>query len=207
MPRNHVTLLGPGQPIELPRPARAAAPLAGLALAALALGLAPELPHLAALAAALPFALAAAVRAIQEQRALHRLRASADRLLLRDDSLPWSPLLAWRAGELTRPEARDRLAAAIGRTRRSASPSSLPGASPLNRGAARHGGPGLEALADRLRDPEPVSARGVLLVRRLLEEPSSPLYDRERSGALDQELEAALAALEHGSGKAAPPWA
>ncbi len=199
--RSHVSLFGPGQPIELPRPGRSAAPLAALALVAAVLALVPEIPRLAALAAALAFALAAAIRGGQQRRALSQLRSSIDRLLIRDVPMPWSPLLAWRAGELTSVEERERLAASIGRLERSADASHLPGSVPLNRGAVRSQRAQLDAVADRLLQPEPVSARGVLLVRRLLDGAAGPLYDRSRTSELASELRRALSALDHRTGR------
>jgi hypothetical protein len=86
--RSHVSLLGPGQPIELPRPGRSAAPLAALAFLAALIAFVPEIPRFAAIAAALAFALAAAVRAGQQQRALAQLRSSTDRLLIREVPMP-----------------------------------------------------------------------------------------------------------------------
>lgn len=193
--RSHVSLLGPGQAIELPRPGRAAAPLAALALLAALLAFVPEFPPLAAAAAAIAFALAAAIRAGQQQRALAQLRSSTDRLLLRDVATPWSSLLAWRAGELTSVGERERLAASISRLERASSSAYLPGSTPLNRGAVRSQRELLDAIADRLLQAEHVSARGVLLVRRLLDDSASPLYDRSRTPELAGELRRALSAL------------
>jgi hypothetical protein len=194
--RSHVSLLDPGQQTELPRPARSAAPLAALALVALLLALVPDVPRGPAAFAALAFALAAAARATQEQRALTQLRASVDRLLFRDLPLPWSPLLFWRCGELTSAESRERLAASICRIERAADPSVLPGAAPLNRRAVRTHRDELDAIVDRLLLPEPVSARGVLLVRRLLDDPGGPLFSRDRAPELAAELSQALNALD-----------
>jgi hypothetical protein len=194
--RSHVSLLGPGQPIELPRPARSAAPLAALALVALLLVFVPDVPRLAAAIAALAFGLAAVVRAGLERRALTQLRASVDRVLVRDVPLPWSPLLFWRCGELTSTEARERLAASIGRIERAAAAAVLPGSAPINRGAVRTHRGELDAIADRLLLPEPVSARGVLLVRRLLDDPAGPLFSRDRAPELAGELRQALTALD-----------
>ena len=194
--RSHVSMLGPGQPIELPQPGRSAAPLTALALVAALLALVPEIPRLAAVAAALAFALAAAIRAAQKQHALAQLRSSIDRLLIRDAPGPWSPLLAWRAGELTSVEKRERLAASISRLERSATSSYLPGSAPLNRGAVRSHREQLDAISDRLLQPEPISASGVLLVHRVLHDPAGPLYDRGRAGQLDGELRRARSALD-----------
>ena len=101
-------------------------------------------------------------------------------------------LLAWRAGELTSVEGREQLAASIGRLERSAASAYLPGSAPLNRGAVRSQRQQLDAIADRLLQPEPVSARGVLLVRRLLDDAAGPLYDRSRTSELARELRRAL---------------
>jgi hypothetical protein len=167
-----------------------------LALVALLLVFVPDVPRLAAAVAALAFGLAALARAGLERRALTQLRASVDRVLLREMPLPWSPLLLWRCGELTSTEARERLAASIGRIERAAAAAVLPGSAPLNRGAVRAHGEALDAIADRLLLAEPVSARGVLLVRRLLDDPAGPLFDRDRAQELAGELRQALTALD-----------
>jgi hypothetical protein len=53
----------------------------------------------------------------------------------------------------------------------------------------------LQKLEARLRDDRPVSARGVLVLRRLLREPDSPLYD-EHARDLSRLLARALVELE-----------
>jgi hypothetical protein len=194
--RSHVSLLGPGRPLDLPRPARSAAPLVALALLALLLAFVPDVPRWPATVAALAFALAALARAGHEQRALARLRSTVDGLLLRDLPGPPSPLLAWRCSELTSTESREQLAASIARIERAADASVLPGSSPLNRAAVRLHRGKLAAIADRLLAPEPVSARGVLLVRRLLADPAGPLFDAEQGAELGNALLQASAALD-----------
>src|SRR3954451_13219169 len=97
--RSHVSLFGPGQPVELPRPARSAAPLVGLALVALLLAFVPDVLRWPAAIAALAFALAAAARAGYEWHALAQLRATVDGLIVRDLPAPYSPLLTWRCSE------------------------------------------------------------------------------------------------------------
>jgi hypothetical protein len=72
----------------------------------------------------------------------------------------------------------------------------LPSASPLNRPAGRRSADLLHQLAERLGDEEPVAARGVLLVRQVLREPSSPLYSEGADELLPRELTRALGALE-----------
>jgi hypothetical protein len=84
------------------------------------------------------------------------------------------------------------------------SPRRLPGASPLNRVALRPFRAELIALADRLDDLErPVSAFGVVGVRRLLTDPDGVLYARslpdEQPRDIGRELIAVLDGLEmHG---------
>jgi hypothetical protein len=194
--RSHVSLFGPGQPIDLPRPARSAAPLVGLALVALLLAFVPDVPRGPAAIAALAFALAAMARAGHERRALARLRATVDGLIVRDQHAPSSPLLYWRCSELTSIEAREQLAASIARIERAAAPSVLPGSAPINRAAVRVHHSELDAIVDRLLLPEPVSARGVLLVRRLLADPAGPLFGPERAAELGEQLRQALGALD-----------
>src|SRR6187399_1232666 len=182
--RSRVSLIGPGQPIELPRPARSAAPLVALALVALLLAFVPDVPRWPAAIAALAFALAGLTRAARERRALAQLRATVDGLLVRDLPAPFSPLLFWRCGELTSVEAREQLAASIARIERAAAPSVLPGSAPINRAAVRRHRKELDAIVDRLLVPEPVSARGVLLVRRLLADPAGPVFNAARCADL-----------------------
>jgi hypothetical protein len=197
---HHASLIGPGQPLELPRAGRAAAPFAVLALLSTLLLLVPEVPASAAGVAAVAFALAAAARGVQQHRALARLQASIDQVLLRKEPTPLSPILVWRAGQLTSPAARDHLAASVRRVERSADTSHLAGASPLNRPAVRASGAELDALVDCLLGTEPVRARGVLLVRRLLDDPGSPLYGHAPMQELQAQLRRALGALREGTG-------
>jgi len=198
--RHHVSLIGPGQPIELPRASRAAAPFAALSLLSLVLLLVSEVPASAAVVAAVAFALAAVVRAAQEHRALAGLQASIDQILLRKDPTPLSPMLVWRAGQLTSPAERERLAASVRRVERSADASHLAGASPLNRRAIRAAAADLDALVDCLLGAEPARARGVLLVRRVLDDPASPLYGNAPVDELRAVLRRALGSLHDGTG-------
>lgn len=196
MTAHRVVLLGEGRPPDIPQPLRAALPLAALGLAALLLDALPGLPWQAGPAIAAPILLAALVRAGQERRALTRLRANADRVLLRDGNPGASPLLAWRAAELVGRHERERLADEARRAIAAADPHTLPGAEPLNRGAVRVEAPGLEELACRLESPRPVSPRGILLARHLLDGPGSPLFEPGGGTALHAALVAALSALE-----------
>ena len=130
---------------------------------------------------------------------LHSLRATVDGLIVRDLPAPCSPLLSWRCSELTSVEAREQLAASIARIERAAAPSVLPGSAPINRGAVRVHRDELDAIVDRLLLPEPVSARGVLLVRRLLADPAGPLFGTERAAELGERAAAGAATRSTGT--------
>jgi hypothetical protein len=54
----------------------------------------------------------------------------------------------------------------------------------------------LAVLDRRLRTPQPVTARGVALLRELLTDGAGPLYQRSEQGALGSRLRTAAAALE-----------
>jgi hypothetical protein len=181
--------------LDLPRPGRAALPLLGIALVALALEASPEL-RLAGLAAAACFALAAAVRAERARAELRAIRRSADRLILASArGVEGSDVVRWRTLELVAPEARQGLARELEQTLRRMDPARLPSASPLRRGPVRRHRELLRRLEERMLDGRPVTARGVVLVRRLLREPGSPLYD-EHGGNLSRALARALMELE-----------
>jgi len=163
--------------LDLPRPGRAALPLVALALVALALEAAPDL-RLAGVAAAGCFVLAAVVRAGRARAELRMVRRSADRLILADaNAAEGSDIVRWRTLELVAPESREGLARELERTLRASDPARLPSASPLRRGVARRHQELLQRVEERMLDGRPVTARGVLLLRRLLREPGSPLYD------------------------------
>lgn len=196
MGRSHASTLGPGYPLELPNAIRSAAPFAALAALSLLLLLAPDVPVWTAAVAVVAFALAAVVRAAQEHRSLVRLRSNLDPLLLRGEPTALSPMLVWRVGELCSPEAREHLAAELRRVERSADSSQLAGAAPLNRIAVRANGEEMDVLVDRLTAPEPVSARGMILARLLLDDPSGPLYGRDRASDLGPRLRDVLKALD-----------
>ncbi len=181
--------------IDLPRPGRAALPLLALALVALALEAAPEL-RLAGLAAALCFAVAAAVRAERARAELRAIRRSADRLILASAvGVEGSDVVRWRMRELVDPATREGLARELEQTLRRIDPARLPSSSPLRRGVARRHGEMFQRIEERLRDGRPVTARGVLLLRRLLHESCSPLYD-EQAGDLSRALARVLVELE-----------
>jgi hypothetical protein len=183
--------------LDLPRPFRAAWPLLALALIALLLEVDPRLPWLLGLAGAVCFAAAGAVRAALARRELAAVRRTADRLIVfAPRSRDASALTRWRAEELTDPEERARLRRDLERTLRRLDPAHLPSASPLRRPAARRHEELLRALAARVDDGRPVAARGILLTRRLLREPDSPLYAEDGEELLARALVRALGALE-----------
>ena len=181
--------------LELPRPSRAALPLLTLALVALALEASPAL-RLAGAAAAACFALAAAVRAERARAELRAIRRSADRVILASATgVEGSEVVRWRTLELVAPATRNGLARDIEQSLRRADPARMPSVSPLRRGVARRHQELLRKLEARMLDGRPVTARGVLLLRRLLREPGSPLYD-EHAGDLSRALARVLVELE-----------
>jgi hypothetical protein len=136
-----------------------------------------------------------ALEGVRARRALRAARWAADtELALR--KLP--PLrLSWRIEELVATKNRLDLAHSLRTLVRDASPRYVLSASPVNRVAVRAESATLLAAADRLASLErPVAARGVVLLDRLLVDPSGPLYDRERVDELPVHLDMALAALE-----------
>jgi hypothetical protein len=181
--------------LDLPRPGRAALPLAALALVALALEAAPGL-QLAGAAAAACFALAAVVRAERARAELRGVRRVADRLILADAfGAEGSDIVRWRTLELVASATRENLAREVEQLVRSTDPTRLPSASPLRRGVARRHRELLLRLEARMLDNHPVTARGVLRLRRLLREPGSPLYD-DHAGDLSRAIAQVLVELE-----------
>jgi hypothetical protein len=137
----------------------------------------------------------APIRRLRERRELAAARRHADEQLL-ESAIP-SPRLAWRTNELVGDDHRRELAESIVEVVHGSTSRYLPGASPLNRGAARTEVELLLRLAARLEDmPRPVRPRGVLLVEQLLTDGSGPLYARERARHLHAALVDALQALE-----------
>jgi hypothetical protein len=166
-----------------------------LAVAAVptAIGIAGLFPREPALALGVMFALAAGSQAALARLSLGRERRRADRMILAGRR---TENLSWRLEELTSPTERRSLARAVRRLVRTLDGRYLPGASPVNRPAARPLVARFEALAARLADVErPVDPRGVVLVERLLADGSSPLYSNERAGELPRSLDDAFTAL------------
>jgi len=186
----HAVVFEPRRGAAIPRPWVAALPLLALAAASFALEAAPDLPWIVGVAVAALFLAAGTARVLQRSLELRRLRASADRLIQREDTRTGqSAFLEWRAAELTRFNRRHALARSLRHVVRELSPSTLPGASPLNRRAARPYAERLAELARIADDPTiTVNARGVLLAENLLTEAASPLYDRARASQLPAAL-------------------
>ncbi len=178
----------PPAALGIPRPLRSAWPFLALCLVALALDAAPQLPGLVGVGISSVFLLAGAVRAGQSELELRRLRAAADRQILRGVAKPYSDFLAWRASQLAGERPRARVERPLRRLVRDLERKTLPGAAPVNRVAARRYLPALWDLVERLEDGQPVGARGVLLLDRFLTSPGSPLYAREREATFARTL-------------------
>ena len=109
-----------------------------------------------------------------------QLRERADHWIERGYDDPVESPVAWRVQELTSERERRRLSRSMRGVVKSLSGTWMPGASPVNRVALRPYATLLAAIADRLAETEyPVSAVGVLGVRRMLSDPDGPLYARQ----------------------------
>jgi len=182
--------------LDLPRPGRSGLPFIGLALLALVLAADPSL-RLVGVGAAVCFALAAALRVARTRRELAVVRRATDRLILADPHAEEvSELVQWRARELVASTEREALRHEVERLLRQLDAGHLPSASPLRRVPLRRHEDLMRAIARRVDDGRPVSARGILLVRRLLREPSSPLYNDVPERELARALSRVLGALE-----------
>jgi hypothetical protein len=139
--------------------------------------------------------LLAPVRGWEARRALRAERERADRELL-ETRLP-SPRLAWRTAELVAEEHRVELARDLTDLLRGADERLLPGSAPIDRAAIRACRARLLALAGRVCDLErPVAPRGILLVERLFDNGSGPLYGVGDDARLALQIAAASEALE-----------
>ena len=103
----------------------------------------------------------------------------------------------WRTAELVAPKRRLELARSLRRLVHDADPRYLPSAAPVNRVAVRASSEPLLETAARLEELDrPVSARGVLMLDRLLIDGFGPPLRLGPADALIEALEAAEAALE-----------
>ncbi len=129
---------------------------------------------------------------------LGRRRHAADEWLLWGAvAHPSSPLLSWRAAELTSPGSRSTLAHSLRRVDRDASEETAASLAPLNRRSIRRNLGLVRALQERLDDDShPIDPRGILLVEQLITVPRSPLYSRVPDDVLAEALAEALAALD-----------
>lgn len=106
-------------------------------------------------------------------------------------------MLAERYEEVLATRRRRSLARSLEGIVRSLDPKLLPGASPLNRPGLWLYVPEIRTLAARVGDLDrPASRRGLELVRNLLTDGGSPLYDRERIDELPETVRRILAALD-----------
>jgi hypothetical protein len=130
---------------------------------------------------------------------LARCRALADQLLLADSCGHVSSALAdWRVAELSSERTRRNLAGWTHDLIRDAEPRARHVWSPLNRAAAQQSLYLLRRLEHRIGDlSQPVSPRGVVVVRALLSDgTTSPLYRSDRAEELPDALVEALAGLD-----------
>ena len=124
---------------------------------------------------------------LTERWALRSARRDADEQLL-ETRLP-SPRLAWRVAELTSPENRVFLGRKLSDVVHAADERLLPGARPLDRAAIRENRAQLLDLASALFDRDrTVSARGIVMIERLLDDSRGPLYGRAEPRRLRLEL-------------------
>ena len=106
-------------------------------------------------------------------------------------------MLAERYQEVLATRRRRSLARSLEGIVRSLDPKLLPGASPLNRPGLWLYVPEIRTLAARVGDLDrPASRRGLQLVRNLLTDGGSPLYDRERIDELPETVRRILVALD-----------
>jgi hypothetical protein len=131
--------------------------------------------------------------------------AELDRLLATGAAPAHSAVLAARARVITRRRSRLRIADGLVRARRSARdrPAGFSAAIQPDVEEIVAARVVLTTLDRRLRAAEPVSARGIAMLRTLLTDGSSALYAPRARGALGSELRAVAAALEPGR-RAAP---
>jgi hypothetical protein len=124
-------------------------------------------------------------------------RGSLKRALAAGAEPSSSPDLTRRAGQLTSPRHRRKLAAGLNRTLREAEQSRAPftAAVPLRRREILDARAEIERLARDLLAPGEVQARGVVLVQNLLTDGLSPFFTPAREGELERSVRHAHAAL------------
>jgi len=134
------------------------------------------------------------------ERLLARLRAgSLDRQLATGTAPETGSLLALRADAIARPATRKSLARQVQRILRYAANPGRHRPTALSGSACRNvldAADVLGRLAERLRSPCPVSARGMAMVKILLTDGTGPLYYPARNGDLAASVDDAISALD-----------
>jgi len=177
------------------RPVRVLAGYFALSLPALGLGFAAGLVWSEVLVAPVSLALAGAVHSGRRWIELLRRRREADRWLRQ--GLSPGTLHGWRVAELTSPRERQMFARSLRSLIRELDMLPFLSASPLNRPAVRPYVDELQILQRRLASRDrPVAPLGMLLVRELLADGGSPLYDRGSEDQLPAALERIHDALD-----------
>ena len=129
------------------------------------------------------------------------LRRKADEILRGGARVhPESALLLWRAAELMSPRERRITARSLRGLVEELDGKALPGAVPLLHSRVRPHVPALSAIASRIGDiAQPVTPKGMLLVRDLLSHGVSPLCARQNAEQLPDRLRAIERELGTGS--------
>jgi hypothetical protein len=184
--------------LRVPRPLPIAM-LFGLLAGLAALLLLADVPTRTGLVLPISLAIFGAIKTGRASIELGRIRAKADRELMQlPSTAPLSPLLSWRAAELTGPRSRRQLARVLKGISEELDGTSMPGALPINRRAARPYLRQVRALAGRIGDlGQPVTPRGIVLVERLLSNGlTGSFYGDQDAKQLGAEIQHALRALD-----------
>jgi hypothetical protein len=125
-------------------------------------------------------------------------RAALDRRLANGADTTDSRALTARAWQITRPSARERLAAGLDRVLVDAARPRRERSArvPVCRAEVEVARREILRLVERLRDPRPVYPRGVALARRLLTDGGGPLYAASANDELWRQVRRAAAALD-----------
>ena len=188
---------GPIPAPRIPSPLVASRPFFALGTVVLLATLVGPIPDRHGLVLGALCAAAGAARWSWETAVLRGLKRTANEALVQGARPERSPLLSWRAAELTSASYRRSLARSLRGVVRDATARISISASPVNRQAARGEVEAIERLATRLGDLDhPAEPRGILFVEDLLTDGFGPLYARERASDLRSALDRCLAALD-----------
>ena len=188
---------GPIPAPRIPSPLVASRPFFALGTVVLLATLVGPIPDRHGLVLGALCAAAGAARWSWETAVLRGLKRTANDALVQGARPERSPLLSWRAAELTSASYRRSLARSLRGVVRDATARISISASPVNRQAARGEVEAIERLATRLGDLDhPAEPRGILFVEDLLTDGFGPLYARERASDLRSALDRCLAALD-----------